>query len=297
MRHLVAVGLVLAIVAPLSAQTVVEHKAFGLDYQFEGEADQPSVAYTVGWDSWNGRSKPPLKSWNTSSEGVAAAEFDKAELQAAIDDTIAMYGTWQAEILVTQVNWVATPIVANYVPVVGSADVGSSTGYIAFQGDGANGHPLQRVYDHDGDPNTPDQLYDWLGDARQNGSHRESGPGSSGQWTDWSGTAQGMFAAAVLAGVGGGQSMVSVGPAWTQSSTETANFAWTALIEATDVVAHYVDSDALLLFASGETSAGPQVFGSNQWGGAADIRVKITPEPVSLALLAMGGLVALRRRR
>ena len=106
-----------------------------------------------------------------------------------------------------------------------------------------------------------------------------------------------MFAAAVLAGVGGGQSMVSVGPAWTQSSTETANFAWTALIEATDVVAHYVDSDALLLFASGETSAGPQVFGSNQWGGAADIRVKITPEPVSLALLAMGGLVALRRRR
>ena len=298
MRHLLTVGLVLAIVAPLSAQTIVRHRAFGPDDAFAGEPDQPDVAYTIGWDAWNGRAKPPLKGWNTTSEGVTSAQFVKAELQAAIDDAVAMYGGWQAQLLITQVDWVGTPMTLS--PVVGSADVGSTTGYIAWNGDGANDHPLQRVYDHDNDPNTPDQMASWLGDGRQNGTHRNTGPGTNGQWT-YAGTGYGMCHDAVAAGVAdGGASLVNTSPGWFQAygtSYGEAIPCWTAVIDATDVVQHYLSSDALLLFVSSLEANGPTVFSANQWGGGADIRVLITPEPVSLALLAMGGLVALRRRR
>ena len=114
---------------------------------------------------------------------------------------------------------------------------------------------------------------------------------------DATGTGQADFATAVTAGVGSGASALSIGASWTQSQTETSNPAYTVLVDATAIVQHYVASDALLLFASAVGDIGVQVFGANQWGGGADIRVKFTPEPVSLALLAMGGLVALRRRR
>jgi hypothetical protein len=155
MRHLLAVGLVLAVVAPLSAQIEVEHMAYGPDPQFAGDPNQPNVAFTMGWSSWNGRSKPTLLGWGETSNGVAAGLFDKAELQQAIDDTVAMYGTWEAVIQVTQVNWVTTPIPLQFTPVVGSADVGSSTGYFAYQGDGSNDHPL-------------------LGDGRTSQTHRNA---------------------------------------------------------------------------------------------------------------------------
>lgn len=282
MRHFLMVGLVLAIVAPLSAQTVVQHMPLGPDPQFAGDPNQPDVAFTMGWSSWNGRSKPVLMGWGESSNGVAAGLFDKAELQAAIDDTVATYGTWEAQILVTQVNWVTTPLPMQFTPVVGSADVGSSTGYFAYQGDGSNDHPL-------------------LGDGRVSQTHR-NGYGAipaGGQWLDSSGTVQSMFYDAVTAGVASGDSALSIGPSWTQELqwSPEPHPAWTVMVDATDVVAHYVDSDAVLLFASALGDISVNVFGSNQWGGDADIRVQFTPEPVSLALLAMGGLVALRRRR
>jgi len=278
MRHFLMVGLVLAVVAPLSAQTVVEHMPFGPDPQFAGDPNQPDVAFTMGWSGWNGRSKPTIMGWGESSNGVAAGLFDKAELQAAID---AAGPSWSAEILVTQVDWIATPIPMQFTPVVGSADVGSSTGYFAYQGDGSNDHPL-------------------LGDGRQSQTHRNAYGTipAGGLWLDAAGVNVGNFDACVTSGVGSGASALSIGPAWTQSfAVETTHDAWTLLIDATDIVAHYVASDAVLLFASGLGDIGVTVFGANQWGGGADIRVKITPEPVSLALLAMGGLVALRRRR
>jgi hypothetical protein len=274
------VGLVLAIVAPLSAQTIVRHLPYGADPQFAGDPNQPDITWCVGWSSYNGRSKPSIMGWGETSNGVAGAVFDKAELQAAIDDAVATYGTWEAQILVTQVNWISTPIPIQFVPVVGSADVGSSTGYIAYQGDGANEHPL-------------------LQDPRVNQAHRGAYGAipAGGQWTDNTGTAQSMFYDAVNAGTGSGASMVSIAPAWSQFLWTDIADSWTLEIDATGVVQHYVNSDALLLFASGVGDIGVTVFGANQWGGAADIRVQITPEPVSLALLAMGGLVALRRRR
>jgi hypothetical protein len=281
MRHLLAVGLVLAVVAPLSAQIEVEHMAYGPDPQFAGDPNQPQVAFTMGWSSWNGRSKPTLLGWGETSNGVAAGLFDKAELQQAIDDTVALYGTWEAVIQVTQVNWVTTPIPLQFTPVVGSADVGSSTGYFAYQGDGSNDHPL-------------------LGDGRTSQTHRNAYGAipAGGQWLDAGGTAQAHFQDAVVAGVGSGASALSIGPSWTQAlEWDPDHPAWTISIDATDIVAHYVASDALLLFAGATGDIGVTVFGANQWGGAADIRVEFFPEPVSLALLAMGGLVALRRRR
>ena len=277
MRHFLVVGLVLAVVAPLSAQTVVEHMAAETWNPLVIPED-PGSAYNVnthclGWSGWNARSKPTIKGWGTTANGTAAAEFDKAELQAAID---AAGPGWSAEILVTQVNWIATPVPSAFVPVVGSADVGSSNGLFAWQGDGKNDHGI-------------------LGDAAQ---QKTTTTPAQSSWLDHAGVAAGNFDACVTSGVASGASALSIGPAWSQSfAVETANDAWTVLIDATDVVAHYVDSDALLLFASGQGDLGVDVFGANQWGGAADIRVKITPEPVSLALLAMGGLVALRRRR
>ncbi|HUW82391.1 MAG TPA: PEP-CTERM sorting domain-containing protein [Phycisphaerae bacterium] len=297
MRHLLIVGLLLAIVTPLSAQTgtIVRHLPATYapleDPQFPGEGWV--ISWCVGWDSWNGRSKPPLRSWNTDSEGLAAAVFSKTDLQDAINAAVATYGSWDAQILVTSNNaGVFFPV--DWVPVVGSADVGSSTGYIAYQGDGMSSHP-KNDWDNDGDPNTAPISY--LEDARQSQSHRNAGPGSTGSWTDWNDVAQTRFNAAVLSGVPGGQSMVSVGPAWTQFLWDDVVPSYTAVIDAKDVVSHYINSDALMLFASGNTSSGISVYGASQWGGAADIRVQITPEPVSLALLAMGGLVALRRRR
>jgi hypothetical protein len=281
MRHLLAVGLVLAVVAPLLAQTEVQHMAYGPDPQFAGDPNQPDITWCVGWSSYNGRSKPTLLGWGETSCGVAGAVFDKAELQAAIDDTVAMYGTWEAQIVVTQVNWITTPIPVQFAPVVGSADVGSSTGYVAYQADGANEHPL-------------------LQDPRVNQAHRGAYGAipAGGQWTDHTGTAQSMFYDAVVAGVGSGASALDLAPSWSQEyGWPDTHPAWNIIIDATDVVASYVDGDALLLFAGARGDIGITVFGANQWGGDADIRVRFTPEPVSLALLAMGGLVALRRRR
>jgi len=297
MRHLLTVGLLLAIVTPLSAQTgsIVRHLpatyAPDEDPQFPGEGWV--ISWCVGWDNWGGRWRPPLRNWNTDAEGLAAAVFDKVALQAEIDDAVATYGTWNAQILVSSGND-AVYFPPDWVPVVGSADVGSTTGYIAYQGDGMNSHP-KNDWDDDGDPLTPPISY--LGDANQSQSHGNAGPGSSGQWTDYAGVAMTRFTGAVLSGVPGGESMVSIDPDWSQFLWDDVIPCWTAVIEATDVVNHYINSDALLLFASGNTSAGIPVYGANQWGGQADIRVQITPEPVSLALLAMGGLVALRRRR
>jgi hypothetical protein len=261
----------------LSAQTIVRHLPYGPDPQFAGDPNQPYITWCLGWSSWNGRSKPTIMGWGETSNGVAAAVFDKAELQAEI---AAAGPGWSAQILVTQVNWVSTPIPIQFVPVVGSADVGSSTGYFAYQGDGANEHAL-------------------LGDPRVSQTHRNAYGSipAGGQWLDHAGTAQSMFYDAVNAGTASGASKVSIAPAWSQFLWTDIADSWTLVIEATDVVQHYVDSDALLLFASGVGDIGVTVFGANQWGGQADIRVQITPEPVSLALLAMGGLVALRRRR
>ena len=279
MRHFLVVGLVLAVVAPLSAQTVVEHMAAETWNPLVIPED-PGSAYNInthclGWSAWNARSKPLIKGWGETSNGTAAAEFDKAELQAAIDDTVATYGSWNAQILVTQVNWITTPIPMQFTPVVGSANVGSSNGLFAWQGDGKNDHGT-------------------LGDAAQ---HKTT-TNPQATWLDPL-LAAGNFDACVEAGVLTGASALSIGPDWTQEyQWPETHPAWTLIIDATDVVQHYVDHpDALVLFASGLGDLGVDVFGANQWGGDADIRVQFTPEPVSLALLAMGGLVALRRRR
>jgi hypothetical protein len=281
MRHLLTVGLVLAVAGPLAAQIEVEHLPYGLDPQFAADPNQPNITWCLGWSSWNGRSKPTIMGWGESSNGTAAAVFDKAELQAAIDDAVATYGTWDAQIMVTQVNWIGTPIPMQFVPVVGSADVGSGSGYFGYQDDGANGHAL-------------------LQDPKVNSPHRGAYGAipANPQWLDHAGTGQAMFYDAVNAGVASGASAVSIGPSWTQAlEWDPDHPAWTIMIDATDIVQHYVQSDALLLFASAVGDIGVTVFGANQWGGSADIRVEFFPEPVSLALLAMGGLVALRRRR
>ena len=287
MRHLLVVGLVLAVVAPLSAQTIVEHMAAD---RYEPPLVDPNGSldaynwntHCLGFSGGNGRSKPTLLGWGESSVGVAAAEFDKAELQAAIDDAVATYGSWNAQILVTQVNWIGTPMPLQFHPVVGSADVGSTDGTYGWQGDGQNDG-------YDGDPT----LYA----ARRATYAPNPTPPPTANWTDPGGTVMN-FDAAVLAGVGTGQSALDLGPSWTQEyQWPDSHPAWTVLIDATSIVQHYLSSDALLLFASAVGDVGMTVFGANQWGGAADIRVQITPEPVSLALLAMGGLVALRRRR
>ena len=281
MKHLLTVGLVLAVARPLAAQIEVEHLPYGPDPQFAGDPNQPNITWCLGWSSWNGRSKPTLMGWGETSEGTAAAVFDKAELQQAIDDTVAAYGTWQAQIEVTQVNWIQTPIPLQFVPVVGSASVGSGSGYFGWQDDGANGHAL-------------------LQDPKVNSPHRGAYGAipANPQWLDYSGTGHATFCEAVTACVASGECALSIGPSWTQFLWTDILPCWTAEIEATDVVQHYVDHpDALLLFASAVGDIGVQVFGANTWGGAADIRVRIYPEPVSLALLAMGGLVALRRRR
>ncbi len=279
MRHFLVVGLVLAIVAPLSAQTIVRHLPFGPDPQFAGDPNQPDITWCLGWSGFNGRSKPTLMGWGESSSGVAAAVFDKAELQAAIDDAVLNFGSWRAEILVSQVDSITTPLPLQFSPLVGSAGVGSSTGFFGYQPDGGNDHPL-------------------LGDARFTQTHRGgylSIP-AGGQWTT-NGTTQSRFEDAVVAGLGSNLSALDLAPTWTQFLFTDVLPSWTAEIEATSIVDHYVNSDALLLFAGATGDIGIQVFGANQWGGAGDIRVRITPEPVSLALLAMGGLVALRRRR
>ena len=282
MRHFLTVGLVLAIVAPLSAYpTIVQHLPYGPDPQFAGDPNQPDITWCIGWSSWNGRSKPILKGWLEDSCGVTSAVFDKAELQAAIDGAVAAHGSWRAEILVSQYG-ASSPNPIQFNPIVGSAGVGSSTGFFAYQDDGANDHAL-------------------LGDPRFTQTHRNGYTGPlgtippGGQWTGPG--VQGRFESAVVAGLSTGVSALDMDPDWTQFLWTDIVDTWTTEIEATDIVEHYVNSDALLLFAGATGDVEMQVYSCNQWGGAADIRVRITPEPVSLALLAMGGLVALRRRR
>jgi len=259
MRHLVAVGLLLAIALPASAQTIVQHLPLGPDPQDPNY----SITWCLGWSGANARAKPTLKGWGEGSEGVAAAVFNKTALQSAIDSTVAAYGGWDAHVLITQVNWVTTPIALQFTPLVGSADVGSSNGIFAYQPDGQNSHPV--FGDTANWTTTTTQGGLWLDDQ---GTAYDRG---------WNGPA---FHDAVLAGVSRGASMVEY-PPWSQYLWTDIVDCWNVVIDCSEaLIEHYINSDALLLFA-GASGDVPEVtvFGANQWGGAADIRVEFAQPP------------------
>jgi len=258
MRHLVVTGLMLAIVAPALAQTEVLHLPLSPD----PHDPNYSITWCLGWDGANARAKPTLRGWGEGSEGVVAAVFDKTALQSAIDSTVTSYGGWDAHIIVTQVNWITTPIALQFTPVVGSADVGSSDGIFAYQADGQNSHPL-------------------FGDTA---NWRTNSGG--GLWLDDQGTPYNLgwngpaFHDAVLAGASRGASKVEY-PPWSQYLWTDIADSWNVVIDCTEaMVEHYINSNALLLFAGAVGDIpGVTVFGANQWGGQADIRVEFAQPP------------------
>ncbi|HUW82471.1 MAG TPA: GDSL-type esterase/lipase family protein [Phycisphaerae bacterium] len=257
MRHLVAIGLLLAITMPASAQTIVQHLPTGPDPQ----DPNVSITWCLGWSGANARNQPTLMGWGEASEGVAAAVFDKAALQTAIDNSLASYGGWDAHIIVTQLDWIPTEPPAGFSPIVGSADVGSSNGIFAYQPDGQSSHPV-------------------FGDAANWNTNSQGGRWSDDQGTvydrGWNGPS---FHDAVLAGVTRRASQVEY-PSWSY-------YWWTDIVGCYNVVMdcreelieHYINSNALLLFAGGVGDAWVEVFGAAQWGGAADIRVRISQPP------------------
>jgi len=261
MRHLIAIGLLLAIMTPALAQTEVLHLPLSPDPQDPNY----SITWCLGWSGANARSKPVLKGWGEGSEGVAAAVFDKTALQSAIDSTVTAYGGWDAHIIVTQVNWVTTLIPIQFTPIVGSADVGSSDGIFAYQADGQNTHPI-------------------FGDAANWRTNSGGGLWLDDQGTTydrgWNGPA---FHDAVLAGVSRGASMVQTVPYpdWqNEQGWPDTHPAWNIVIDCDEaMIEHYVRSNALLLFAGALGDIEANVFGANQWGGIADIRVEFAQPP------------------
>ncbi len=261
MRHLVAIGLLLAVTAPAPAQIEVQHLPTGPDPQDPNY----SITWCLGWSGANGRAKPTLRSWGEGSEGVAAAVFDKAALQTAIDNTLASYGGWDAHIIVTQVNWIPTEPPVAFTPIVGSADVGSSNGIFAYQPDGQNDHP---VFGYAANWNTNLQGGVWSDDQ---GTAYNRG---------WNGPS---FHDAVLAGVSRRASMVQTvpHPGWqSEEGWPDTHPAWNIVIDCREeLIENYIDGNALLLFAGGVGDTSVDVFGAAQWGGGADIRVRIGQPP------------------
>jgi len=205
--------------------------------------------HIAGWrGAWNPTWHPYLQNWPNDSANVTFAEFDKAALQAAIDQTVAAYGAWDAKVIVTQVDWIDTPIPTDLGPVVGAVDIDPETlvWFSAYAYNAGNGN--------------------W----RYKGSNYAS------------------FAAAVAAGVPSGDSAVVEDAEWQAiwkpqgvDPRPSVDY-WDIVIDVPEsLITAYLDNpSADGLFVGARKSDGyVVVFGYDQWGGAADIRVQISQPP------------------
>ena len=222
-------------------------------------ASAPAFAGTVqhvpghiaGWrGGWNPSWHANLQNWPDPAADASFAEFDQTALQAEIDAVLAANGGWDARVIVTQVDWVDDAIPGDLDPVVGSADI---------------------------DPAT----LTWFSAYAYNAG--------GGSW-QYDATSYGSFSAAVLAGVAAGDSMVYAPDAahwmaeWKpigQEPHSTQDY-WNIVIDVPEsLITHYLrNPSADGMFVSATKKDGyVNVFGYDQWGGSADIRVVIDAPP------------------
>ena len=205
----------------------------------------------AGWrGGWNPTWHARLELWPEPAAGVTFAEFDQAAVQAEIDAVVATYGSWDAKIIVTQVDWVDDAIPATLQPVVGAVDIDTST-------------------------------LSW--------SSAQAYSAGSGSWR-YDGVNYASFAEVVLASAAAGDSSLfeASDAQWTaewkpvgQEPASSQDY-WDIIIDVPEpLITHYVGhagSDGLFVGAR-MNDGSVTVFGNDQWGGSADIRIRIDPPP------------------
>ena len=191
---------------------------------------------------------PYLQNWPQAGADAGFAAFSHSAVQSAVDNTKAAYGGWDAKAWVTQVEWVDTAIPADLGPVVGSVEI---------------------------DPST----LSWFSATAYTAG--------GGNWR-YNGTNYASFSAAALAGHASGDSMVVTGADWQAIWKPTgvdpipAADYWNIEVDVPEsLITQFLRNPETIGFFIGATKSDGyiSVFGYDQWGGPADLRIEITQPP------------------
>ena len=231
-----------------------------------------------GWMGYTNNRKTgaaQLSSWgdyddwetNRYMNGVIGG-YDRAEVQAAIDLNVALYGGWDAKVLLTHPTWVGVP--AGFDPVVG-----------LFSADLPEGETVTSFYDSLS-MNTRDVF-------------------GADDWT-YGGTAYAQFEDFADTCVAGGDGMILEDQPWYQwiYNDPIAHNKVVVKVPNAMITEYLTNEDITGFFASNkqENDVAMDHYAGNQWTGRGFMVLEITPEPATLLLIAVGGVgLVLRRKR
>ncbi len=162
-----------------------------------------------------------LDNWPNSNADATIAEFDRTALQTAINTIYSAYGGWDAQIVVSQVNWNTTQPPTGMGLVAGSADLDAGT--VVWESGNAYG-------------------------------------AGNGSWT-FNGTGYGDFATAVNAGTASGRTVVVNNVPYTSVwDTSLPSPCWDVVMDVPEslINAYLQNNTALGLFASRNDYDGAQ---------------------------------------